>query len=184
MEYEFVPHDLNVKPNDLIHVQWTGSNNEDNGGGGGDGQTGNDGQGTAGTARHNLVQTMTYDMNYPIPLDKFPDNMFSRSQCYDVFGKPQNGVAETRTWGVMTDRAPVDCAMHLATAGYYGTRHEVAACKQQMQPTLNFSPASLIGGVVMEFAGVSGAPQTFIYLSTRNNAFTNRAQKGSITVTP
>jgi len=123
-------------------------------------------------------------INYPIPLDKFPDNMFSRSQCWDINQQPQNGVSQTRTWGSMGDRAAVDCAVHLATAGYYATRHEIYSCKQQMQPTLNYSPASLIGGVVMEFAGVSGNPQTFIFLSTRNNAFTNRAQKGSITVEP
>jgi len=106
-------------------------------------------------------------------------------QCYDIYGRFQNNVDPgTRTWGSMTDRAAVDCAVHLSTAGYYATRHEIAACKQHMQPTLNFSPASLIGGVVMEFAGVTGSPQSFIFLSTRNNAFTNRAEKGSITVEP
>ena len=40
----------------MLHIQWTGSNTHNNGDPGGDGQTGDAGQGTEGTDRHNFVQ--------------------------------------------------------------------------------------------------------------------------------
>jgi len=45
-EYDFVPNRLNVRENDCIHFQWTGSNTNPNN---------NDGQGKQGTDRHNIV---------------------------------------------------------------------------------------------------------------------------------
>ncbi|KAK6176566.1 hypothetical protein SNE40_014827 [Patella caerulea] len=46
VEYDFVPTDLHVSTEDYVHIQWTGSNTNNNG---------NDGQGRAGTDRNNLV---------------------------------------------------------------------------------------------------------------------------------
>ena len=43
VEYDFVPNDLSVTTNDLVHVQWTGSNTHNNGQPAGDGQAGDDG---------------------------------------------------------------------------------------------------------------------------------------------
>ena len=45
-----------MKKNDLLHIQWTGSNTHNNENPGGDGQTGDAGQGKTGTDRNNLVE--------------------------------------------------------------------------------------------------------------------------------
>jgi hypothetical protein len=57
VEYDFVPTTLNVRPNDHIHIQWTGSiYNPKN----------NDGEGTYGTDMSNLVQVENLDDNVPL----------------------------------------------------------------------------------------------------------------------
>ena len=48
MEYDFAPNNLEIKKNDLVHIQWTGSNTHDNGNPAGDGQAGSAGEGKAG----------------------------------------------------------------------------------------------------------------------------------------
>lgn len=48
IEYDFTPRNLQVKSNDLIHIQWTGSNTHNNNPPSADGQTGDDGEGTGG----------------------------------------------------------------------------------------------------------------------------------------
>merc|ERR1712146_772577 len=47
VEYDFTPNTLEMSSSDYVHIQWTGSNPNPNG---------NDGQGTAGTDRSNIVQ--------------------------------------------------------------------------------------------------------------------------------
>ena len=49
-EYDFIPDRLVVKKDDLVHVQWTGSNSHDNNNDGDDGE-GNGGEFGAGTDR-------------------------------------------------------------------------------------------------------------------------------------
>jgi hypothetical protein len=46
-EYDFTPDRLEISQNDCIHIQWTGSNTNPNN---------NDGQGQAGSDRHNIAQ--------------------------------------------------------------------------------------------------------------------------------
>ncbi|XP_076449787.1 protein DD3-3-like [Babylonia areolata] len=46
VEYDFVPNTLAVTENDMVHIQWTGSNTN---------PANNDGQGLAGTDRNNIV---------------------------------------------------------------------------------------------------------------------------------
>jgi len=57
VEYDFVPQHALVYPGDLVHFQWTGSNNNPNG---------NDGEGTAGTDRSNVIQIADASVNYPL----------------------------------------------------------------------------------------------------------------------
>jgi len=159
VEYDFIPNRLHITPNDLIHIQWTGSNTHNNGDPGGDGQTGDAGEGTGGTDRHNFVQMLNKDDNYPIPLDKFPDNIFARSQCWDLYG---NAIST------------YDCAITLATSGQFRT---IAQATATFDNLLNDAPASLIGGVVMQVQAGE-----YNYMCTRNNNFSNRSQKGVLIV--
>jgi hypothetical protein len=204
VEYDFTPRHLNVTSADWVHVQWTGSNSHQNNpqnSNSGDGQGGDAGQGREGSDRNNIAQLDDYGLNYPIPLDKYVDNMWSRSSCYHINGQPLAGTLHNlpgtnRTYGdITTDPAAVNCAIHLATSGYFGSRTEVRDTIHHMQPILNDAPASLVGGVIMQFDGVGQEPLasgqtvlddavTFKYLCTRNNQYTNRGQKGTIRVTP
>jgi len=163
VEYDFIPARLSISTNDLIHVQWTGSNTHNNGGGGGDGQAGDDGQGNGGTDRNNFVAINDYASSFPIPLDKteWDDiNIVKKSTCYDLRGTT---IAD---W--------VDCAVILATSGYARTS---TADFEDFDDQMNNAPASLIGGVVM-----STSSGTYNYMSSRNNNFSNRGQKGWIHV--
>ena len=55
VEYSFIPNNLRINTNDLVHIQWTGSNTHIG-----------DGQGKQGTDRSNMVQVENYGLNYPI----------------------------------------------------------------------------------------------------------------------
>jgi len=99
------------------------------------------------------------DDNYPIPLDKFPDNIFARSTCYDFSGN----VLST-----------VDCALTLATSGQF---RAVSQVDITFDPLLNDAPASLIGGIVLKVQAGE-----YNYMCTRNNNFSNRSQKGVLIV--
>merc|ERR1719431_2276497 len=63
VEYDFVPMNLEInEKTDLVHFQWTGSNTHNNNG------QGDDGEGTGGTDRNNMVQITNRNDNYPILL--------------------------------------------------------------------------------------------------------------------
>ena len=73
-----------------------------------------------------------------------------------------------------------EVALAFATAGYY---HCFTGCtesvdsKNEMNNLLNNAPASFRGALVRFQRGV------YHYICSRNNNFTNRSQKGTITVT-
>jgi len=163
VEYDFVPNRLTIAPTDFVHVQWTGSNTHNNGDPGGDGQTGDAGEGQGGTDRSNFVQMIDKDDNYPLPIDKFPNNMFAKAKCWGLQGTTLTQMATA-----------TDCALTMATSGYFRTE---AAVNGQLNVLLNNAPASLIGGVVMQLQAGE-----YNYMATRNNNFSNRSQKGTLIV--
>jgi hypothetical protein len=165
VEYDFHPNRLHIKTTDFVHIQWTGSNTHNNGNPAGDGQAGDAGEGTGGTDRQNMVQMMSLDDNYPLPLDKFPENMWSaqRSECWT---------------GAGTKIDPLPCALTMATSGYYRTVAEATSATTNFNPLLNDAPASLVGGMVLRWR----VPDTYHYMATRNNNFSNRSQKGTLIV--
>ena len=167
VEYDFQPNRMHVSRNDYIHIQWTGSNTHNNGNPAGDGQAGDAGEGRGGTDRHNMVPAKVESESYPIPLDTagFDTERFldaDNIDCFSIDGTPMSFV---------------DCALTLATSGYYRSESDIAA-RVQLNPLLNNAPASLVNGVVIKFKSRGD----FHYLCTRNNNFSNRAQKGSIVV--
>jgi hypothetical protein len=102
--------------------------------------------------------------NFPIPLDKteFDDaNMVKQSTCYTLAGQ------QMASWE--------DCAVTLATSGYGRTTTDDFT---DMSDQLNNAPASLLGGVVMNVE-TNGR---YAYMSSRNNNFSNRGQKGWLIV--
>jgi hypothetical protein len=57
VQYEFVPTTVTVQAGDYVHWQWAGSDNN---------PRGNEGQGTAGTDRSNIVQIDALSENFPL----------------------------------------------------------------------------------------------------------------------
>ncbi|CAH1783890.1 unnamed protein product [Owenia fusiformis] len=167
VEYDFAPNDLNITDADLVHIQWTGSNSHNNGNPGGDGQTGDAGEGTGGTDRSNIVEILDRNDNFPIPFEN--TNMWTGAEIKWVPNAGKTVTAE-------------DLAVNMASSGYYQCMN-AATCqgesvqnKAQLNNLLNNAPASYEGAVVKFKEGLHQ------YMSTRNNNFSNRSQKGGINV--
>jgi hypothetical protein len=173
VEYLWMPSHPIVKVGDVIHVQWVGSNTENNNGNGGDGQTGDAGQGQTGSARHNMVLTKNEATNWPLPLDKFSNTLWDKSTCQRPIGPGTNLQALARN----------DCAITLATAGFYTNIALTTGAHTDgtdLNNQLNNAPPSLINGVLITPNEVG----TFPFICSRDNNFSNRDQKGVIYVLP
>jgi hypothetical protein len=160
VEYDFTPGDLQISIGDYIHFQWTGCDTNPN----------YAGEGTQGTDRSNIVELKDRKKNYP--------NSFSEQK---LFGSE-------------------DTAFRFAHLNQYGgkvckTTDETGCCKTYEQLKLaggdydqneqncfklNDPGVQYFNGgtIQMKKKGV------YHYMSTRNNNFTNRSQKGTITVEP
>lgn len=193
VEYGFTPDRFEITNDDYLHVQWTGSNTHANNPDGGDGQAGQAGEGRTDTDRSNIAQILDPSQNYPFPLDKFTDNMWSRSTCYDHNGAlASSGFAQSNSPpspdGTMSPAA-TECALRVATSGLFKFMTDVQLYSNpdgsitqptRMSVTLDDNPASLVGGVLIKFS----VPQntTYEYMNTRSNNFSNRGQKGTMIV--
>lgn len=168
VEYDYVPTRLEMRKNlDYVHLQWTGSNTHNNNAPAGDGQSGSAGEGTAGTDRHNLCQMKSADGNYPLPVESM--TMFKDAEVIWSYNGDNTLTKE-------------NLELILATNGYYecfdNSCTNSVETRTQLQNQLNNANASF-RGVVLKFT----SENIFHFLCTRNNNFTNRSQKGKITVT-
>ena len=123
-----------------------------------------------GTDRSNIVQTIAPNVNYPLPWDKNTDgNMFMD--------------AEVLWTSVGISPSARDNAVAFSSAGYYKCIEETKCgaesvqTKTPMNQLLNNAPASF-EGALLRFTKTG----TYYYICSRNNNFTNRSQKGQITV--
>jgi hypothetical protein len=190
---------LTIKQDDLVHIQWTGSNTHNNGNPAGDGQAGDAGEGTRGTDRHNMVELRSgrekdFAGSFPAPweentLFKGLLNAYSPEQNIQVFDASQSWDKVKESW-----------AIRMATASYYlgydktaerymmncqaAPRGTEAQCTQnptsdalpKLSVLLNNAHASFPGGVMQFSSG------TYNYMNTRNHNFSNRDQKGHLIV--
>ena len=173
VEYDFIPNRLDITESDCLYIQWTGSNTHNNGAPGGDGQTGDAGEGTPGTDRHSMVEIPDANSNYPLPWER-------TSMWRDVELVWRND--EKWTVNANQELSDVDVAVAFASGGYYGC-YEDTTCDRSLESLTprvdkllnNVSPS--FDGAVLKFrAG------TYHYISSRNNNFTNRSQKGRLRV--
>jgi len=187
VEYDFQPNQLTIRENDLVHIQWTGSNTHNNGNPAGDGQAGDAGEGTRGTDRHNIVeirsgQATDFGGSFPAPWEE--NTMFKNLlNAYAVDSENKNLDMATASW----EDVKQNWAVRMATANYYlgynkatnvYTKHSTLAADQnaELQVLLNNAPASFPGGVMQFKKG------TYNYMCTRNHNFSNRDQKGHLIV--
>jgi hypothetical protein len=173
VEYDFIPNRFTITENDCVHIQWTGSNTHNNGAPGGDGQTGDAGEGTGGTDRHNVVQTSGPNSNYPLPWER--TTMWTGTELI---------WKDNTEWTNNTELSSTDLAVAFASGGYYDC-YRSSSCQSSMESAttrlnrlLNNAKASFSGAVLKFKRG------TYHYICSRNNNFTNRSQKGMLTVVP
>ncbi len=185
VEYDFVPTNLTAKVGDYVHFQWTGSNTHNNNPNGGDGQTGDDGRGRGGTDRHNVVLLDDLSENYPKFYSTFNNVLFpSDSQLASrVVFAPH-----------LTHKAQYTSRMQLvqafATGGYVGptptaTNGGYTPAQFDALDAANANNKGLLDNVSPTFRGPLiklTETGTVHYMCTRNNNFSNRSQKASITV--
>merc|ERR1712080_209298 len=187
--------------NDMVHIQWTGSNTHNNGNPAGDGQAGDAGEGTGGTDRNNFVALHSTGANYPSPW-KSSDatkaaefdrkNLLKHVDCWAPAKTTltgANGATQSYGGGANTDKMdltdnsfvsiPSDaCALRLASSNYYKTTGDLTAADTKMNVLLNNASPSLVKGVIM----MGKTKGTYDFMCTRNNNFSNRSEKGAITI--
>jgi hypothetical protein len=151
-EYDFTPNRLSVEEGDIVHFQWTGCDTN---------PAGNQGEGKIRTDRSNIVQIKDLDSNIPVVATNDTvekalfESAFLRNRMALIDQKGCVSVAELKEKnGNNIDQLDTNCA------------------KLNAAPTPYFD-----GGLVrMNQTG------KFTYMSTRNNNFSNRTQKGQLTV--
>ena len=172
VEYDFIPNRLTVLQKDCVHIQWTGSNTHNNGNPAGDGQAGDAGEGLSGTDRSNVVESPNPLANYPTPWDK--STMFKGAS---VLWVPPDWTK------VAANMTPLDVALAYASAGNFQCfsgcsypANTLTGVYGAIDPLLNTVTPSF-QGLVLRFS-----PGNYYYIGTRNNNFSNRSQKGQLTV--
>lgn len=180
IEFDFEPQMVFVVPGQCMHFQWDGSNTHNNGDPGGDGQTGDAGQGREGSDRSNLVQIRAMDESYPITYDKTSPTFFDSVTCHHpLFGG--------------TTMSSQDCQLVLGSGGFYRMVADVASyiTTYGSSGVLDYLMDNVSGAfrqgvmVCVNSNALSSQSATlpFSFVSTRNNAFTNRSQKLNMLVT-
>jgi len=151
VEYDFVPNRLTVRKGDDIHFQWTGGDTN---------PQGNDGEGTRGTDRCNMVEITDISKNLANSLSS--TTFFTTSVAFTFAHLNQKNcsnftqlLAQNGGDADAARRDPQNC-MKLNAAGRYfdGSLQEVRATGE------------------------------YHFISTRNNNFSNRSQKSTISVVP
>ena len=166
VEYDFVPNRLTIPQGEAIHVQWTGSNTHNNGHPGGDGQTGDAGEGRGGTDRSNFIQLLDRKANLVTPDHK--RTLFNNAQW--IWSSHEMGASENHEFNI---------ALSMATSGYYQceTADECGrSFDNTLQDQLNNAPASYHSNIFVPSQG------EYHCKCMRNDNFSNRSQKGTITV--
>jgi len=153
-EYEFVPNNLKLNEGASVHFTWTGSNTNPNN---------NAGQGRQGTDRSNIV--LLSGRNYDEPI------------------KPKAGLQRASAFG-----------NSYPTGDVKNEKNNLMGLKGQdlVALALQSSDGGCLGGEISELddcgprfdLGVRKVTKqgVYQYMSTRNNNFSNRSQKGQIVV--
>jgi len=153
VEYDFVPQDLSVNRGEYVHFQWTGSDFNA-------ARNPNNAEGWQYSDRHNMVEVK--NMNQQFPLAK--QNM--------KFFKQDNALTF----------ATQNTASHLKSKGGSCKTFKNGDANEQNDPKncgkLNFAPAHF-NPLPMEITQSTG---TYFFTDTRDNNFSNRAQKFVLTV--
>lgn len=161
-EYDFVPQNLDVRVGDFVHFQWTGCDTN---------PAGAAGEGTDQTDRHNMVQMgdSPQHMGLSVPhsddwIKANPDKLMFPNQ-------------DLRMRMAYLDQDPAECKTYAELLAQNNNNEGQADADVENCFKLNKASQKFDAGLVkMNITG------TFYYMSTRNNNFSNRGQKGSLFV--
>lgn len=160
VEYDFAPIDTHVLVNDFIHFQWTGCDQN---------PAGNAGEGTDQTDRSNIVQLQDRSANTPAS-----DEWIKSNPSKVLFRD-----AETRIRMAYLDQEKSgQCLTYEQLAAKNANNNNAMEQDVQNCMKLNAAEPYFDGGAVR----MSNPAGSFYFMSSRNNNFSNRSQKGSITV--
>jgi len=148
-EYDFFPNRLEVRKNDFIHFQWTGSDTNDNN---------NAGQGRAGTDRSNAV--LLEAPRYAFAIQAY--NNTSPATAGDWTTNYPAMINETNFLG-FNNIDKIKLALMGSDGGYNDELNEAGTY-------FDLGPRQATANGI------------YHYVSTRNNNFSNRDQKGKIVV--
>jgi len=162
-EYDFQPTELTVSSCDYVHFQWTGNGNTNNNGN-------NNGEGTNNEDKHNLVQLDTKVMNQPMPAAKA--NMFDVAYEWNpqppgqpgAFDGPRDNAALIKQFALVKQTG---CAQNP------DNDQQNSNCEK-----LNAADFTVDLGMLGGFKNGN-----YRYTSSRDNNFSNRAPKGTLSVT-
>ena len=159
VEYDFTPNRLHVRPGDYIHMQWTGcDNNPQNFAG----------EGKAGTDRSNIVQMTKPGANKPAFFNSntltAANSISSSEKIFSKFSDAYRAAYLDQT----------NCATFEELKAQGNENQNDRNCMK-----LNAAPAYVNLGLYK--VGFEGRAY---YMSSRNNNFSNRSQKGTIVSTP
>ena len=158
LTYGFTPPALAVGPDDFVHIQWTGNDNTNNNGN-------NNGEGTNDEDRHNIVQIGSIDSNVPLPA--------SQASMFDVAAEVSLDPGSPST----SSRDQLALVREFALVKQNGCSANPNNDQQRTNcEKLNQAAATVDLGL-LRFK-----PGTYTFMSTRNNNFGHRTQKGLITV--
>lgn len=154
-EYDFVPGRLSVTEDDIVHFQWTGCDTN---------PQGNQGEGKVKTDRSNIVQILDLDSNIPVIATN------------DTVEKLLFDSEYLRTRMALIDQT--GCVPVATLLSQNGNNANAVNQLDTNCAKLNAAKTPYFDG------GLVKMNQTgkFTYMSTRNNNFSNRTQKGQLTV--
>lgn len=173
VEYDFVPSDMTVSQSDCLHIQFVGSdynpNRNPNNAEGGPPDPQNQGQARAD--RTNIVQSMSATNNMPI----LGDDM----SLYTMFEAPKE---------VWTSLAYLNQPIDDPTKCLTVQQLKQQGINNRQQRERDYRNCGKLSGQETPYFNVNvpvkpGKPGKYTYVSTRNNNFSNRGQKGHLTVT-
>jgi len=159
VENDFYPVDLVMGSNQLLHIQFCGSDFNPN-------NNPNNGEGWQYSTRFNIIAHKDKMMNVPKVL---------KSGSY-VFGDGLKDLAIKLAYANMTNPATLKNGATVACYNFQGDNSNTANNNITNCAKLNPSDAHIDYGVTSVPAG------TYLYVSTRNNNFSNRENKGTLTV--
>jgi hypothetical protein len=162
VEYDFVPTFLIARQWDYVHIQWTGFDNNPNNGG-------NNAEGTQGTDRNNICQIKDAGVN---------TCLCDTDACYQKAGiEPLFEYVELRHKLAYLDQKDDQCDTLEQLKKTHNNNQDAIDNDKRNCMKLNAAPAYFDAGLVpLNRIG------EYHYMSSRNNNFSNRSQKASITV--